>query len=274
MAVFVQQEERIVSDIRRPPFKAGELESLSKVLGDVSTGSQITNLLTQMGILDTDTRATKWARIYNTLAERQNVTQAGNSVFRYISLALEPSRFVDNRNYYLDVLRKINTILAFHGLRYEEDGCFHIISKANSLLEAEQRASKLKADVLQRNLHKDLLAFCRSELVQENYFHAVLEATKSIASKVRLRTGLTTDGATLINQAFGGDNPVLKINNFQTETEKSEQRGFVNLAIGLFGTFRNPTAHAAKIEWQLTAEDALDLFTLASYVLRRIDKSV
>ena len=42
---------------------------------------------------------------------------------------------------------------------------------------------------------------------------------------------------------------------------------------GLFGTFRNPTAHAPKIEWNLEEQDALDLFTLASYVLRRIDNS-
>ncbi|GAI25988.1 unnamed protein product, partial [marine sediment metagenome] len=85
-------------------------------------------------------------------------------------------------------------------------------------------------------------------MLQDNYFHAVLEATKSVASKVRLMTGLNSDGAQLIDDAFGGSNPILKINAFETDTEKSEQRGFTNLAKGLFGTFRNPTAHAPKIE--------------------------
>jgi uncharacterized protein (TIGR02391 family) len=112
-----------------------------------------------------------------------------------------------------------------------------------------------------------------AELLQDNYFHAVLEATKSVASKVRSMTGLNSDGAQLIDDAFGGPDPILKINAFKTDTEKSEQRGFTNLAKGLFGTFRNPTAHAPKIEWNLQEQDALDLFTLASYVLRRIDNS-
>jgi hypothetical protein len=32
-----------------------------------------------------------------------------------------------------------------------------------------------------------VLAFCRPELLADNYFHAVLEATKSVASAIRLR---------------------------------------------------------------------------------------
>ena len=52
-------------------------------------------------------------------------------------------------------------------------------------------------------------------------------------------------------------NNLIKINNFISETEKSEQKGFVNLSKGLFGTFRNPTAHAPKIEWNMSEEDVL-----------------
>jgi uncharacterized protein (TIGR02391 family) len=41
----------------------------------------------------------------------------------------------------------------------------------------------------------DVLRYCKEELVVDNYFHAVFEATKSVAEKVRSKTGLTTDGA-------------------------------------------------------------------------------
>ena len=47
----------------------------------------------------------------------------------------------------------------------------------------------------------------------------------------------------------------------------------MNLAIGLFGTFRNPVAHAPKIEWPISEEDALDIFCLTSYIHRRIDSA-
>ena len=262
--------------IKRKPFGSGDLEALCKVLADTYsglTGTEIAYTLDQINIVDTDPTMTKWKRLYNALAENQNRHQAGNKVLSFIAIALQPTRYINNRENYDSMLRSINTILAFHGLEFRDDGKFHVIKQVSTLTEAEKRVNNLKTSVFDRNLHKDLLRFCRTELLQDNYFHAVLEATKSVASKVRSMTGLNSDGAQLIDDAFGGPDPILKINAFKTDTEKSEQRGFTNLAKGLFGTFRNPTAHAPKIEWNLEEQDALDLFTLASYVLRRIDNS-
>ncbi len=262
--------------IKRKPFGSGDLEALCKVIADTDTGltgSEIAHTLAQIDIVDTDPTMTKWKRLYNALAEDQNKRKYGNNVLLFIAKSLQPTRYINNRAHYESILRSINNILAFHGLEFKDDGKFHTIKPVSTLTEAEKRAQNLKTSVSDRNLHEDLLRFCRAELLQDNCFHAVLEATKSVASKVRSMTGLNSDGAQLIDDAFGGSNPILKINAFKTDTEKSEQRGFTNLAKGLFGTFRNPTAHAPKIEWNLEERDALDLFTLASYVLRRIDNS-
>lgn len=79
---------------------------------------------------------------------------------------------------------------------------------------------------------------------------------KSIGDKVRARTGLLEDGADLMNRALAGDTPMLAINPRQTKSERDEQRGFVNLIIGTFGMFRNPTAHEARIKWMMSREDA------------------
>jgi uncharacterized protein (TIGR02391 family) len=57
----------------------------------------------------------------------------------------------------------------------------------------------------------------------------------------------------------------------RTETEQSEQKGFANLVRGMFGTFRNVTAHAPKLRWPIDEQDALDLLSLVSYLHRRID---
>jgi len=263
-------------DIRRKPFSSGDLEALCNTLADTSTGltgSEIAHILAQINVVDTDPTITKRKRLYNALDKDQNRRRCSNKVLSFISIALQPMRYISNRELYESLLRSVNTVLAFHGLEFRDDGKFHLIRPASTLTEAEKRVRDLKTSVFDRNLHKDLLRFCKAELLQDNYFHAVLEATKSIASKVRSITGLFSDGTQLIDEAFGGPEPILKINAFKTDTEKSEQRGFTNLAKGLFGTFRNPTAHAPKIEWNLEEQDALDLFTLASYVLRRIDKS-
>jgi uncharacterized protein (TIGR02391 family) len=153
------------------------------------------------------------------------------------------------------------------------DGRFAVVSTATTLSEAEVRAHRLRAALSSHGVNADVVAFCRAELVQQNAFHAVLEASKSVAEKLRCRTGLQSDGAQLVDEALSGDSPRLRINAFTSDSEKSEQRGFTNLARGLFGVFRNPTAHTPRVAWSMSEEDALNLFSLASYVHRRIDRA-
>jgi len=74
--------------------------------------------------------------------------------------------------------------------------------------------------------------------------HAVLEATKSLADKIRAKTGLSGDGAELADTALALGKtgmPFLAFNSLRTDSEQSEQKGLLNLLKGLFGTFRNPT---------------------------------
>src|SRR5205823_2699985 len=162
-------------------------------------------------------------------------------------------------------------VLAFAGLNLGEDGKLKPVTQARTLNEAQERASRLKSELLRRKVHHDVLQFCRAELLQENYFHAVFEATKSVAQKIRDKTGLTGDGADIVDKAFGLNSPVLAINTLRTDTEQSEQKGFANLLKGMFGTFRNVTAHAPKITWPIPEQDALDLLSLVSYLHRRLD---
>ena len=116
-----------------------------------------------------------------------------------------------------------------------------------------------------------MLRFCTEELVARDDFHAVLEAMKSIADKVRRKSGLREDGAELFTAAFLGRSPRLAINTLATPTEQSEQRGFSNLLIGLTGMYRNVTAHAARVLWPMDGDETLDVLTTASLAHRRLD---
>jgi uncharacterized protein (TIGR02391 family) len=86
------------------------------------------------------------------------------------------------------------------------------------------------------------------------------------------------DGSDLIDYCFGGRSrqPVIRINAYASETERSEHSGFANLLRGIFGTFRNPPAHASRAaaEWMITEADALDLFSMLSLIHRRLDAAV
>ena len=64
---------------------------------------------------------------------------------------------------------------------------------------------------------------------------------------------------------------MLAINARQTRSEKDEQKGFVNLLIGVYGMFRNPTSHEARIHWPMTQQDAEDIMSMVSLLHRRLD---
>jgi len=59
----------------------------------------------------------------------------------------------------------------------------------------------------------------------------------------------------------------------RSETLVGEQRGFVSLLKGLYGTIRNPLGHEAKIEWEMSEQDAVDILTTVSLVHRKLDKA-
>jgi len=48
----------------------------------------------------------------------------------------------------------------------------------------------------------------------------------------------------------------------------------MSLMKAAFSMYRNPTAHAPKISWCMTEQDALDLLTLVSLIHRRLDQAV
>lgn len=187
---------------------------------------------------------------------------------------MNPVRYVSKPHIFESRRSQLNQVLAFAGFTLGEDGKLRQISTARTLAEAQERAGKLYRELLARKAHPDVLRFCRAELLQDNYFHAVFEATKSIADKIREKSGLTSDGSRLVDEAFGGNPPLLAINTLQTETERSEHTGLMNLLKGLFGTFRNTTAHVPKIKWLIDEQDAIDMLTFTSLLHRRLDQCV
>ncbi len=259
-------------------FNPQELESICRAIADTSsglTGSEIGHILQQSRIPDVSPTMTKWKRLFNALVTEQNKQNYGNHVVSFLHHSMNPAKHANNNDWYESKRKEINLVLAFHGLNLGEDGKIRNVKIASTITEAEHRADDLRNKLKDRRVHSDVLKFCRAELLTDNYFHAVLEASKSIASKIRKLTGLGSDGANLVQEAFslGKNNlPMLAINSLRNETEIGEQKGFVNLLIGLFGTFRNPTAHAEKIYWEMEIEDALDILSIISLVHRKLDK--
>jgi uncharacterized protein (TIGR02391 family) len=265
---------------RVAPFDSEHLISIAKILADTDEGlrgSEIEHMLRECRIPDHSPDMTKWKRLYNAFVEFQNKRQIGNHVLVFINRAMTPVRYTSDPGAFERRREQLNAVLSFSGFFIGDDGKVRWAKRATNLDEALERAGRLQTALVSRGVHDDVLHYCRAELLQENYFHAVFEAAKSIAAKIRSLSGLTSDGAELAQSAFGlpkdGSAPILAINNLKTDTDRGEQRGFTNLLIGLFGTVRNPLAHNPRVEWPMEERDALDILTLTSLIHRKLDRA-
>jgi uncharacterized protein (TIGR02391 family) len=263
-----------------PKISTEILRSLCDIIGNTETGlsgSDITRTLADCGIFDPNPGITKRHRLFDALNQRQESDSSANHVINYILIVMKPVRYLSAKTLFTERRTRINEVFAFIGLSIEEDGSLCQGKSVRTIDEAQARAGRLRKKLMDRDVHPDVLKFCNAELLQENYFHAVFEATKSVADKIREKTGLTFDGADLVDKAFGlgqTNTPKLAFNTLQTESEQSEHKGFSNLLKGMFGMFRNVTAHSPKIKWTINEEDAMDSLTLASFLHRKLDKCV
>lgn len=266
--------------MKLPSFNEENLEQVCNVIGDTQTGltgSEIGRYLRRCGIDDPNPGETKRIRLFKALVERQRRDGCANNVCAFILKAMNPVLYVQSPDYFKSKQSELNRVLSFEGLRLTDEGKLEKCKQARTISEAESIANRLRSKLIDRSVHTDVLKFCRAELIQENYFHAVLEAAKSVSQKIRDKTGLKSDGVELVDEAFGigrKDFPILAFNSLLTKSEKSEHKGLMNLMKGFFGTFRNPTAHTPRIAWKLTEQDALDMMTIASLLHRRLDDAV
>ncbi|HMI85699.1 MAG TPA: TIGR02391 family protein [Polyangiaceae bacterium] len=253
---------------------ASELEAVAFALGDTVqglSGTEIGNLLSLCKMTDPSPDLAKRFRIYNAFAAKQNQSQNRRAILEFIRQAMKPERYARAPEKFEQLRANLNRVLAFCGLAVDAAGKLSETTPAATIDEAARRAQELRTDLTSRGVHPDVLKFCRAELLAKDHFHAVLEATKSIFDKIRSKTGFTEDGAPLVDRAFAGEAPKLAINPLMTESQRSEQKGFANLLKGTFGMFRNPTAHEARIHWDMGKDDAEDLLSLASMIHRRLD---
>lgn len=166
-------------------------------------------------------------------------------------------RYINDESTFQYRRSELNKILSCEGYVITESGGLGKVQIARTISEAKQRTDNFRAKLQMMNVHTKVFQYCKEELLAENYFHAVLEAAKSIFDRVREISEIEKDGAALVQDTLFGTPPLLIINDFITESEQSEQKGFANFLIGIFGMFRNTTAHSPKIKWAVNEEDAI-----------------
>lgn len=254
-------------------FSQSILEALAGALGETTdglTGTEI-ELLLRTCKLEDEGPVTKRIRIYNAFVKCQNSKRNRTNILEFVRQSLRPERYIGKQDKFERMRENVNGALLFAGLQVNAAGQIEKVDKASTISEATSRASALRSLLAPRNTHPDVIAFCKAELMVENYFHGVQEAVKSVFDKIRRLVNSTQDGAPLVDYAFSKPSPRIAINQLTSESHWAEQSGFANLLKGTYGMFRTPTAHEARVNWPMTRDDAADLLTLVSMMHRRID---
>ena len=105
------------------------------------------------------------------------------------------------------------------------------------------------------------------KLYEDGHFAlAIEEGFKHVNNTVKRRSGNTVDGATLMRTTFSPKEPILRLNNLLTQSQKDQQQGYMDIFAGCMTGIRNPRAH--EHQYPDNADIALELLVLANHLLR------
>lgn len=104
-----------------------------------------------------------------------------------------------------------------------------------------------------------------------NYRESVLNSVVAVFDLIRERTGIDKDGQDLVGEVFSLANPILIVSTLQSESGKSDQKGFIQLLNGVYQGVRNPKAHTLTINpTELVAGQYL---VFSSLLCRRVEEA-
>ena len=118
---------------------------------------------------------------------------------------------------------------------------------------------------------QDLVDATRQLFVDGHYSNAVEDAFKYLNNAVKEKSGLAADGASLMTSVFSANAPILNFNSFQTQSERDEQLGYMQIFAGVMSGIRNPRAHEHDI--MDDPETALEMLIIANHLMRKLEHS-
>jgi hypothetical protein len=139
-----------------PMWPPGVVETICRVLAASSypglTGSEIGRLLVMRGFQDVAPAATKWRRLEAAMQTRQQADRASNCLIRFITDAMEPSRYVDDPARF-DALRdNLTEALALVGLKINDGGQVVRAVVASTLDDVARLAGRLQTELRRRGV--------------------------------------------------------------------------------------------------------------------------
>lgn len=261
------------------------IEEICEIIGDSFTKSELKKFLHHACIPELDDghrqlgnvayvaglKKSKW--LFNCIVTEMR--KSPNCFIGFLKTVYSPSTALNSelKSKYEETLQPVNMQLALVGLEITKSGDIKQVMRATTADEVENRFNSIQRKLSQRGIHHEVTKYCTRELLQENYTHAVFEAAKGLAERVRKMTSTDKDGGELFDYAFSTKTPKLLINGLATQSDRSEMLGLKELMCAIFHLIRNEIAHIPAINWQVNENQALDILTMISVAHNYLDKS-
>ena len=119
---------------------------------------------------------------------------------------------------------------------------------------------------------EELRSASRTLFRDGHYARAVEQAYKCLDNLVKEKSQLPDAfGAGLMRTAFSAQNPILKLSDLTSNSQKDEQQGYMEIFAGAMTGIRNPRAHEHKFVDE--PEVALEMLVLANHLMRMLERS-
>ena len=204
------------------------LGAICDVVADTSRGltkTQLVHILNQSGMNIEDDggnkgmiytlglKKSKW--LFNCFVGEINKNRSNRKIFDFIEKVLNPVNFrdVSKREQYSFLFEELNKVLLFNGLTITKEGKLREEVQAKTLDEVDNRVNSLKRELYNRKIHKEVERYCIKDYLRKDYHAAVFEASKGLAERVRIITGLKLDGGRLFDTAFSTNDPCIFFNS-------------------------------------------------------------
>lgn len=116
--------------------------------------------------------------------------------------------------------------------------------------------------------HPKVVEASRELFKDGHYRDAIYRAFVEVVNFVKRKAKSQLDGKKLMSTVFSPDNPKIRLNPLETQTDKDEQEGFMYLFMGAVQGIRNPKAHENII--QNNPYIALQLIGFANLLIQTI----
>lgn len=261
-----------------PQLEDSHIKAISEIIGDADNEkglkrNEIIEIFKTCKI-DIINESSKVKTIYSSLITINGSIQLSNYAWRFLGECFKPARGINNYQKYSALLEKTNKVLITLGVKIKDDGKFYPVDKIESLSEAQKRTKSLRNKLYNFSIHENVLKFCSEELLTEDYFHAILEAAKSLSSRVKEKTNLDKDGCRLFQEALSVNSPYMALSELDTESKRNQQRGLTEILCGVTSMVRNVTAHEPRIKWNVNERDAIDILLVISFLHKMLDLCV